>query len=181
MGLAAWWRARARAKHRAAAVAEWRSQWSAAVLAPAPGVVEPLRAALPALGDDDERDIEEEMLAGLEALVELTAALRAGTLQPAVTGHRAAGRDVCYFAAPAELVDGGSGTLLLTAARAVFAAGGRTVAIPWHALAAVLRDERSLILVRTGRDDRITIRCNSYVDALRAWALAERFGRTRHV
>jgi hypothetical protein len=161
------------------AVAAWHRAWSAAAESPAAADVERLRAALESLpGTDDDREVEREMLEGLEQLEHLISSVPVSGLPVIETGHRAAGRDPCHFAAPVTLdSEGGglSGTLLLTAARAVFVGGARTVGMAWHALACT-RDRRDLILTR--RSDGLVhrLRCNTYGDALRAAFLARRLG-----
>ena len=105
--------------------------------------VEGLRARLNDFGADDDRyEIEREMLEGLEAVSELAAAVSARGLTPIPTGHRAVGRDRCFFSAPASLPDDPaqpSGTFLLTEARAVFVGGPRSLAVPWHGVSRCLR------------------------------------------
>ena len=96
------------------------------------------------------------MLEGLESLVELGERFGSTGSPRFETGHRAVGADRCYFSAPASLPDDPaqpSGTLLLTATRAIFVGGARGVTIPWHGVGAIQRHDRDLVLVRTDRQD----------------------------
>jgi len=151
---------------------QWRKDWEAACAAPSREQAEALRSRLDDLAPDDDRyEIEREMLDGLEAVVELSATVSAHGLSPIPTGHRAVGRDRCFFSAPASLPDDPSqpsGTFLLTEARAVFVGGSRSLAVPWHSVSRCLRQERDLVLVRAGQQDLHRLRCNSFADALRA-------------
>ena len=153
-------------------VAQWRKDWEAACAAPSLEQVEALRSRLSDFGADDDRyEIEREMLEGLEAVAELAAAVSAHGLTPISTGHRAVGRDRCFFSAPASLPDDPaqpSGTCLLTEARAVFVGGSRSLTVPWHGVSRCLRHERDLVLVRVNQQDLHRLRCNSFADALRA-------------
>jgi hypothetical protein len=122
------------------------------------------------------------MLEGLEAVVELSAAVAANGLSAIVTGHRAVGQDRCYFSAPASLPDDPaqpSGTFLLTDARAIFVGGSRSLSVPWHGVAKCLRQERDLLLIRVNQQDLHRVRCNSFSDALRAAYLAREVTRRR--
>jgi hypothetical protein len=151
---------------------EWRKDWAAACAAPSRERAEALRSRLDDLGADDDRyEIEREMLDGLESVAELAAAVAAGGLIPIPTGHRAVGRDRCFFSAPASLPDDPaqpSGTFLLTDARAVFVGGSRSLAVPWHSITRCLRQDRDLVLVRASQQTLHRLRCNSFADALRA-------------
>jgi len=159
-----------------AAIEAWRAAWAAAAEMADRRQVEALRAQLAAAGlDHDEREIEREMLEGLEALVALKESIGPG-LPPAVaTGHRAVGRDECYFVAPASLPDDPAqpgGTLLLTKTRAIFVGGAKALTIPWHSVAVCRRQERDVVFVRTDRPDLHRLRCNTFGEALRAVFLA---------
>jgi hypothetical protein len=160
-------------------VRTWRRDWDAAVEAPEAVRVADLRARLTALGpDSDEREIEREMLEALEALVGLAAEVEATGPPTIVTGHKAAGSDLCHFAAPASRPDDPAhpaGTLLLTSSRAVFVGGSRPIAMPWHAVTSCARAERDLLLA--GRAVAHRVRCNSYNDVLRAQFLARHLSR----
>ena len=153
-------------------VLEWRKDWEAACASPSRQHVDMLRRRLEALGPDDDRfEIEREMLEGLDAVVELAADIAINGLNPIATGHRAVGRDRCYFSAPASLPDDPaqpSGTFLLTEARAIFVGGGRSLTVPWHSVARCLRQDRDLLLIRANQHDLHRLRCNSFGDALRA-------------
>ena len=128
MSVLGWLKARRR-REEPTALAAWRAQWTAAIEAQDAGQVEPLRAALAGLATAaDDLEIEEEMLEGLTALVDLTASLRDGQLPHVVTGHRVVGTDACAFSAPASLPDDPAqpaGRVILTDRRAIFAGGGR--------------------------------------------------------
>jgi hypothetical protein len=155
---------------------DWRRAWADALADPDAARALDLREQLAAIGLDDERfEIEREMLEGLEALVELSAAV-AGNGPPIIsTGHRAVGADPCYFSAPASLPDDPaqpSGTLLLTSTRAVFVGGARAVTIPWHSVAQCLRQDRDVLIVRVDRAELHRVRCNTFADTLRAAFLA---------
>ena len=128
---------------------EWRTDWAAAVEHPDAATAAALRARLDAAGPDEERfEIEREMLEGLDALVELGAALDTHGPAAIATGHRAVGADHCYFSAPVSVPDDPaqpSGTLLLTNIRAVFIGGARAVTIPWHAVGRAMPQNRDLV------------------------------------
>lgn len=166
---------------------EWRKLWADAVAAGDPAHARALRARLDRLqaeaGSPDEFEIEHEMMDGLDALVELSRQVLAGDLPTVATGHRVVGTDRCHFAVPASLTDDqaqAGGTLLLTSTRAVFAGGGLSRAISWHAVRSLAREERDLLIVSAvGPPHRI--RCNTYADALRAAFLANRLIRARRV
>ena len=170
MGWLGWWKRGANGGDPR--IEQWRKDWEAACAVPSREQAEALRSRLDDLGPDDERyEIEREMLDGLEAVVELSAAVSAHGLSAIVTGHRAVGRDRCFFSAPASLPDDPaqpSGTFLLTEARAVFVGGSRSLAVPWHSVARCVRQERDLVLVRANQQDLHRLRCNSFADALRA-------------
>ena len=156
--------------------AAWRARWEAAAQTADAAAAAELRAALssnPPPGGDLE--IEEEMLEGLERLVELTAELTAGGLPRIETSHRVVGHDACHFSAPASLPDDpsqASGRVLLTSTRAVFVGGAKLSAVPWHTVREVARVHRDLLLVRSA-DDGLRFRFNTFGDALTAAALAK--------
>lgn len=174
-----------RRRAQADPLAGWRQRWAAAIDAPDRGRVEALRAELAADGaveEDDEREIEREMLEGLEALAVLASQAAAGGLPEVPTGHRAAGRDTCHFVARAGMPDdpdSPSGTLLLTSSRLVFVGGRRSLTVPWHALSACVRQDRDLLIARVDRPDPSRIRCNTYGDALQAAFVARVLSRPR--
>lgn len=174
MGWFAW--LRGTDKGQGGASGAWRRAWTAAAESPSADALEQLRADLRALeAEPQDVEIEHEMLAGMEELVELMKTLDAGGAPIVATGHRVVGRDICHFSAPATLeVDGGgaSGTFLLTATRAIFVGGSRTLTLPWHGVAAVVRQDRDLLLSRGAGGPLHRVRCNTYGDALRAAFLA---------
>lgn len=175
----------ARAKHGGNEVlAKWHREWTAAARAPSAAELDRLRIAFATLpGDADDREVEQEMLAGLEELLDLVNTVAASGPPALVTGHRVIGREACHFSAPATLQDddgGPSGTLLLTPARAIFVGGARTLTLPWHAVGACVRQDRDLLLSRKAGGAVHRVRCNTYGDALRAAFLARYLGvRTR--
>jgi hypothetical protein len=162
---------------------EWRRDWAAAVEHPDAAAAAALRARLEAAGLDDERfEIEREMLEGLEAVVELGAALEGRGPDVIATGHRAVGGDRCYFSAPVSVPDDPnqpSGTLLLTHVRAIFVGGARAVTIPWHAVGRAFPQNRDLVLIRGDRQDLHRYRCNNFADAMRAAVLAQYLSKRR--
>ena len=180
-----WFRWRRGGDPRQEAFETWRRRWEQAVSAPSQAVAAALRTDLAALGGDEEaREIEREMLEGLDSLVELQARLATGPPPAVVTGHRAVGAETCYFSAPASLPDEAaqpSGTWLLTGTRAVFIGGSRGLTVPWHAVRSTGRQDRDVLLIRSDRPDVHRVRLNGFTDALRAAALAEYLRRTRRV
>ncbi len=152
----------------------WRTAWAAAVTQPTGASVEALKARLAALRlPVEETELEQEMLDGLAALVELMPASN-----PVVeTGHRVVGTETCHFSAPAQMPDEPSqpgGRLLFTPSRAVFVGGARPSAVPWHAIGDVQQSARDVLLVRADRARVYRFRTNSYADALCAAHLARR-------
>src|SRR6266852_2907871 len=108
----------------------WREAWTKAVASLDAGAIGPLEAALrrtPPFADDLE--IEAEMFAALQHLLELDRELAAARLPIVETMHRVVGADRCHFSAPVSMPDDPAqptGRLLLTSTRAVFAGGART-------------------------------------------------------
>jgi hypothetical protein len=161
----------------------WRDAWAAAVASLDAAAVAPLEAALartPPFADDLE--IEEEMLDALRHLVALAVDLEAGRLPIVDTSHRVVGPDRCHFSAPVSMPDDPAqptGRLLLTSARAVFAGGARTPALPWHATREVIQSGRDLLFVyrHAQGDDGHRFRCNSFTDALCGAAIARHLMR----
>jgi hypothetical protein len=180
MGWFDWWRRNGAGD---AWTRQWTKDWAAAVEQPHRAAAAALRARLEAAGPDDERfEIEREMLEGLEAVVELGAAVAARGPETIATGHRAVGADRCYFSAPVSVPDDPaqpSGTLLLTNVRAIFVGGSRALTIPWHAVGRSFPQDRDLVLVRTDREDLHRFRCNSFADAMRAALLARHLSKRR--
>ncbi len=137
----------------------------------------PLRASL-VTGADDERERQEEMLDGLDAL----ASLRAAAHLPVVTTqHRVVGTDTCHAILPVTATGEAPGpaTLFLTSARVILMRG-HTRAWAWHRVRLV-RTGRDLAIVVTGTDHADVVHCNSYGDALSAVHLAEHFRNTRAI
>jgi hypothetical protein len=165
---------------------EWRRAWQAACAsdhADGDGRIASLTASLGALGlAEEEIEIEREMLAGLEQLLDLRADVAAKGLPTLETGHRVVGTDRCHFSAPASMPDDPaqpSGRLIFTNARAIFAGGAKATTVPWHAIVGVLQQERDVILVRHDRDTFYRFRCNVFADALAAAFLAKALARRR--
>jgi hypothetical protein len=184
MSVLGWLKARRR-REEPTALAAWRAQWTAAIEAQDAGQVEPLRAALAGLATaPDDLEIEEEMLEGLTALVDLTASLRDGQLPHVVTGHRVVGTDACAFSAPASLPDDPAqpaGRVMLTDRRAIFAGGGQSVTAAWHRVGSVVRVDRDLLLVLGGTGTVHRFRFNSYADALCGAAIARHLTPRRNL
>jgi hypothetical protein len=122
----------------------------------------------------DERERQEEMLDGLEAL----ASLRAEPALPIVpTQHRVVGSDACHAIVPVTTTGSTAGpaTLFLTSARVVLMRG-QTRSWPWHRVR-IVRTGRDLAIVATGAEPPELVQCNSYGDALCAVHLAEHLRR----
>ena len=154
----------------------WHRRWKDACTAPSPEAVAELGSALDALAiPEEEIEIEREMLAGLQHLVEVRSSLADGALPLIETGHRVVGTDRCHFSAPVSMPDETaqpSGRLILTNVRAIFAGGGKATTVPWHAVGNVVHQERDVILVRRDRETIHRFRCNVFADALEAAWLA---------
>jgi hypothetical protein len=155
----------------------WRERWSRAVAGLDAAALPALEADLrrqPPIGDDVE--VEEEMLEGLRQLLEVERELAAGRLPLIATTHRVVGLDRCHFSAPVSLPDDPAqptGRLLLTSARAVFAGGARTPALPWHGVRDVVHNGRDLIFVVSGGGaNGHRFRCNSFAETLVGAAIA---------
>lgn len=120
----------------------------------------------------DAAELQEEMIDGLERVIALA---HEPTLPVIATQHRVIGSEVCHLIAPVSLIEqvDVAGKLFATADRLVFAAG--TVRQwPWHSIAALVRDERDLLIDLRGRPAAARLRTNTYGDALVIVALAER-------
>jgi hypothetical protein len=156
-------------------VEAWHRRWKDACAAPSFEAVAELGETLDGLTmPQEEIEIEREMLDGLRHLVECRASSN-GDLPLVETGHRVVGADRCHFSAPASMPDESnqqSGRLFLTHVRAIFAGGGRSTTIPWHAVGDVLQQDRDVILVRRDRESIYRFRCNVFADALEAAWLA---------
>ncbi len=161
----------------------WRAAWQEACHDPRAEQLESLTAQLNALGLlEDDIEIEREMLAGLDQLVSLQASIASGTLPVIPTGHRVVGSDACYFSAPCSMPDEASepsGRLIFTSARAIFAGGATSIAVPWHAVAKVLQQHRDVMLIRRDREMLYRFRCNAFADALSAALLARTLSTRR--
>jgi hypothetical protein len=177
MGLLGWLRGRS-SGGASARLDEWRQQWQSACRTPDAAAVGTLTASLERLGlPEEDIEIEREMLAGLEYLVELQHALDANGLPVVETGHRVIGSDICHFNITASMPDDEaqpSGHLFFTPTRVIFAGGARSRTMPWHTIGEVLQHDRDLILVRNDRETFSRFRCNVYADALAGALLARR-------
>jgi len=166
-------------KPDAGEVRAWREAWSQAVASLDAGALPTLDAGLrrqPPIADDIE--VEEEMLDGLRQLLEVEGELAAARLPVVDTTHRVVGADRCHFSAPVSVPDDPAqptGRLLLTSARAVFAGGARTPALPWHRVSEIVQTGRDLIFVLgpAGDGEGQRFRCNSFAEALCGAAIAQ--------
>jgi hypothetical protein len=161
----------------------WRAAWQEACGEPRAERLEALTARLNALGlPEEDIEIEREMLAGLDRLVSLHASVASGALPVIQTGHRVVGADACHFSAPCSMPDEASepsGRLIFTSARAIFAGGATSIAVPWHAVAKVLQQHRDVMLIRRDREMLYRFRCNAFADALAAALLARTLSSRR--
>jgi hypothetical protein len=182
MGLLRWLKLQ-KGSHTDAKLDEWRRAWRAACANADGARVVVLAGGLEALQlPEEEIEIEREMLAGLEQLVQLQTDVAAKGFPILETGHRVVGADRCHFSAPASMPDDAaqpSGRLIFTSARAIFAGGARATTMPWHAVAEVLQQDRDVILVRHDRDTFYRFRCNVFADALSGAFLAKALARRR--
>jgi hypothetical protein len=164
---------------------EWHEAWSHAAADPDPVKLQDLRARLDGLdAPNEDLEIEREMLAGLEHVIELAADVTARGLPIVMTGHRVVGTDSCHFTAPVSMPDDPSqpsGRLLLTNARAIFVGGARGITVPWHAVGRSMHADRDLILVRADGTSVYRFRCNSFDDVLMAAFLARQLAGRRRV
>jgi len=158
-----------------AARRKWRADWGTAVAARDVHAPAALRARLGSeFRSDDDVELEQEMLDGLDGLISLVTNLQQGSLPIVETTHRIVAHEVCHFSAPASLVDGAgspSGRLLLTRSRAIFVGAGTVTKIPLHGIARVVGHERDVLVGRSDVDGVSRFRFNTYADALSAAAL----------
>ncbi len=161
----------------------WQAAWQDACADPTAARLETLTAQLNAFGiQEDDIEIEREMLAGLDQLVSLHTSVVSGALPVIQTGHRVVGADACHFSAPCSMPDEASepsGRLIFTSARAIFAGGATSIAVPWHAVAKVLQQHRDVMLIRRDRETLYRFRCNAFADALSAALLARTLSSRR--
>jgi hypothetical protein len=125
----------------------------------------------------DTAELQEEMIDGLERLFTLASE---PALPVIATQHRVIGSEVCHFIAPVSLIEevDSAGKLFATGERLVFAAG--TVRQwAWHAISAITRVERDVVIDLRGRPAAARLRTNTYGDALLLIALAERLRANR--
>jgi hypothetical protein len=136
-----------------------------------------LRASL--IGDaPDERERQEEMLEGLEALVSLRGE---GMLPTVPTQHRVVGSEACHAIVPVTTTGSAAGpaTLFLTSARVVLMRG-QTQSWAWHRVRLV-RTGRDLAIVASGTEAPEVVQCNSYGDALCAVHMSDQLRRSRTI
>ena len=151
----------------------WRAA-NAALVDPSAADLTSLRAQLIDPSALDERERQDEMLEGIERVIEWH---QRPVLPVLDTQHRVIGTDQCHFMAPVSAPDLGdaTGKLFLTAQRVIFA-GGASIAWPWHRVRRAGRQERDLIF-EGGDALTLRLRCNSYGDAAVAAAVAARLSR----
>jgi len=182
MGLWRWFKSRGAAGEDSR-LTQWKSAWRHACEAPDATQVAALTTSLDALRlPEEDIEIEREMLAGLDQLVHLQAALANGGLPTIQTGHRVVGHEPCHFSAPCSMPDESSqpsGRLMFTSVRAIFAGGATSMTVPWHAVAKVLSQDRDVILIRRDRESLHRFRCNVFGDALAAAVLARTLSSRR--
>lgn len=124
---------------------------------------------------DDEIEIEREMLDALREREALRASVQLSGLPLVDTGHRVVRGEPCHYSAPASMPEEPgqpSGRLLLTSGRAIFVGGANGMVTAWHMISETTHTDRDVVLIRNGRDQVYTFRCNSYGDALRATFIA---------
>lgn len=161
---AAWW-------HEANALAE----------SPDAGRIDALRVAMcdPATAPD----IAEEQLEMIEGLERVHALVLLPALPIVATQHRVIGQATCHFLAPASLIDqvDAPGKVFATNSALVFASGaaGAVKQWPWHAIAAVARAQRDVVIDLRGQPSAARLRMNTTGDALVVVALARRLRANR--
>jgi hypothetical protein len=172
MGVFSW----LRRNQRPAGLKRWHERWTAAAGARDVSAARALQADLESLGlAEEDVEVEREMIQALDDLALVLAAMREAGLPIVETGHRVVGSDRCHFIATASLPEHAAqpaGRVFLTEARAIFAGGSTSVAMPWHAVAQMTSIDRDVLLVRTGGDALHRFRFNTYSDALVAAVLA---------
>jgi hypothetical protein len=123
---------------------------------------------------EEDAALECERVAGLLAALDLSERLARGIPPEAIpTAHRAVAGETCYFISPASFPDGlmdQGGKLFLTNKRVLYL-GSSTCGSDWDRVREVRDHERDIFLTVEPLD-LIRFRFNSYVDALRAAALA---------
>jgi hypothetical protein len=156
----------------------WWSEANALAASPDADRIAALKAQVAdAKKDPDNAELQEEMIDGLERLL----ALAGERALPVIdTQHRVIGNELCHFIAPVSLIEevDVSGKLFATVERLVFAAG--TVRQwAWHAIPAITRVERDVVIDLRGRPAAARLRTNTYGDALFLVALADRLRANR--
>lgn len=132
-----------------------------------------LRAAMvdPASAPD-EADRQQELVEGIERLIELRGM---SALSDLPTQHRVIGGDRCHYIAPVSIAGPAavSGKLFLTSERAIFT-GASVVTWPWHRVRSVGRQDRDVVLMILGAAEPFVVRCNTYAEAFEAEFIADR-------
>jgi hypothetical protein len=157
-------------------VSAWWQAANALTTAPTADGVARLKATTVNAGEaPDLAEAQDEMLAGLDALIQLAQS----PLPILDTQHRVIGADTCHYMAPASLIDqvDSGGKVFVTSARIIFAAG-TVVSWPWHQVARISRDGRDLLIELKGRP-AVRLRLNTYEGALVIAALAGRLSSNR--
>src|SRR5262245_20279726 len=104
MGLLTW--LRIRKPGGTSKLNEWHRDWKAACATPDDATAASLTVRLNSLAlPEEEIEIEREMIAGLEALLEMQTSVAAQGLPVVETGHRVVGADACHFSVTASMPD----------------------------------------------------------------------------
>jgi hypothetical protein len=175
MGLLDWFKGR-RPPLGDSRLRRWREAWTQVAASSEHELVAQLAAELDGFGlPEDDIEIEREMLEALCDRRELLATVRTSGLPTVETGHRVVRGEPCHYSAPVSMPEEPgqpAGRLLMTSTRAIFVGGANGLAAAWHTISDATHVERDLVLMRNGRDQVYTFRCNSYGDALRAAFIA---------
>lgn len=128
-------------------------------------------------------DIAEEQLEMIEGLERVYALGLLPALPVVATQHRVIGQATCHFIAPGSLIDqvDAPGKVFATNTALVFASGaaGAVKQWPWHAISAVTRVQRDVVIDFRGQPSAARLRMNTSGDALVVVALAERLRPNR--
>lgn len=160
------WRLFSTRPKAAARDATWWDAADAQAAAPRAETIAALRLALEAShASADEREDQEEMLDGLERLLEIARS----PVPIALTQHRVIGSDTCHLVIPATTVgeESTSGKIFLTSTRLVFAGTGTGVrSEAWHRVRRVVCEGRILRCEMTSGAPGHAYQCNTFGDAL---------------
>jgi hypothetical protein len=169
-------------RRRTDPLAAWRETWAEAIEGRNGASAEALRTQLDQLTPNTpDVELELEMIEALDALHALDRQLKDGALPSVDTQHRVVGVEACHFTAPASVPADStpsSGRVLFTRTRAIFVAG-RTSAVAWHSVRAVIRTGRDVLLAKADGSSGAHYRFNTYADAVVAARLADTFKGTR--